>query len=129
MKDKKGDIERRKNKRYKTDEGAYAAIGPDSHTLGRIINISMGGICFQYVGTIKDDQNVMTQQDNLISLSSSNKFVEDLSYKTIDDYEVTNTPSFSYMESRRQHVQFRNLNRKQFSNLGDYLKNNVSEHE
>jgi len=127
MKDEKGDIERRKDKRYKTAEGAYAAIGPDSHTLGRIIDISMGGICLHYIGTIKDDQNVVTQQDDLICLSSSNNFVGNLSYKTIDDYAVTNIPSFSAMESRRQHVQFRNLNREQFSKLGDYLKNNISD--
>ena len=42
-------VERRKNKRYKAKEGAYAAISPHSRRLGQIIDISMGGLSFKYI--------------------------------------------------------------------------------
>ncbi|WP_242637487.1 hypothetical protein [Desulfobacter hydrogenophilus] len=46
---RKRTIDRRKNKRYKAAEGAYAAISPNSNKIGQIIDISMGGLCFKYI--------------------------------------------------------------------------------
>jgi hypothetical protein len=48
---RKRTIERRKNKRYKAVDGAYAAISPNLNKLGQIIDISMGGLVFKYIVT------------------------------------------------------------------------------
>ena len=125
---RKRTVERRKNKRYKAVEGAYAAISPNSHKLGQIIDISMGGLSFKYIDTSSDDssENGM-MPDETIFLSSMGYYVGDLPFKTVSDYEVTNAPSFSSMKVRKRHVQFTDLSFKQLFDLDYYLRNNVSE--
>ena len=132
MAGRKRTIERRKSKRYKAVEGAYAAISPKSHKLGQIIDISMGGLAFKYIDTSNDDteNNASEDQkhsDESIFLSSMGFYVGDLPFKTVSDNEVTDTPSFSAMKVRERHVQFTDLSFKQLFDLDYYLRNNVSE--
>lgn len=122
---KKMRVERRKDRRYKALEGAFAAINFSSHKLGQIIDISMGGICFKYVDTGIDDKEAGTQES--ISLSSMGHYVGDLPFRTAGDYEVLNLPTFSFMKVMKKHVQFSDLNLKQLCELDNYLRNNVSE--
>lgn len=124
---RKRTVERRKNKRYKAVEGAYAAVSPNSHRLGQIIDISMGGLAFKYIDTSNEDVNSETAKDESIFLSSMGYYVGDLPFITISDYEVTNAPSFSSMKVRKRHVQFKDLSFKQLFDLDYYLRNNVSE--
>ncbi len=124
---RKRTVERRKNKRYKAVEGAYAAISPNSHKLGQIIDISMGGLAFKYIDTSKDDDNDVHPLEETIFLSSMGYYVGDIPFKTIADYEVTNAPSFSSMKVRKRHVKFTDLSFKQLFDLDYYLRNNVSE--
>ncbi|NOX32639.1 MAG: PilZ domain-containing protein [Deltaproteobacteria bacterium] len=125
---RKRTVERRKNKRYKAVEGAYAAISPHSHKLGQIIDVSMGGLSFKYIDTSSDDtETEQNLPEETIFLSSMGYYVGDLPFKTIADYEVTNAPSFSSMKVRKRHVQFTDLSFKQLFDLDYYLRNNVSE--
>ena len=130
---RKRTVERRKSKRYKAADGAYAAISPKSHKLGQIIDISMGGLAFKYIdtnnGDIKND-NIENKNDSeeSIFLSSMGFYVGDLPFKTISDEEVTNAPSFSAMKVRERKVQSTDLSFKQLFDLDYYLRNNVSEH-
>ena len=117
---RKRTVERRKSKRYKAVEGAYAAISPKSHKIGQIIDISMGGLAFNYI----DTQN-QTQSEESIFLSSMGFYVGNLPFRTISDNEVTNTPSLSAMKVRERHVQFTDLSFKQLFDLDCYLKNDV----
>lgn len=120
-------LEKRKNKRYKTIEGCYAAIGPNSQKLGQIIDISMGGVCFKYIDTFNDDQEAGTQKENSIFLSSMGHYLGDLPVNTVGDYPITDEPSFSSMGVRKRHVQFVDLNSKQLFNLDYYIRSCVSE--
>lgn len=124
---RKRTIERRKNKRYKAVEGAYAAVSPNSHKLGQIIDISMGGLSFKYIDTSSNDTENDRLPEETIFLSSMGYYVGDLPFKTVADYEVTNAPSFSSMKVRKRHVQFTDLSFKQLFDLDYYLRNNVSE--
>jgi len=124
---RKRTIERRKHKRYKAVEGAYAAISPNSHKLGQVIDISMGGLSFKYIDTTSDDTDFEQPSEESIFLSSMGYYVGDLPFKTISDYEITNAPSFSSMKIRKRHVQFTDLSFKQLFDLDYYLRNNVSE--
>ena len=127
MVDRKRIIERRKNKRFKAVEGAYAAIGPNSQILGQIIDISMGGVCFKYIDSNGADGDVQPQREELIFLSSMGYYVGDLPFRTVSDYQVMNAPSFSSMKVRKKHVQFFDLSFKQLFDLDHYFRNNVSE--
>jgi hypothetical protein len=124
---RKRTVERRKNKRYKAVEGAYAAISPNSHKLGQIIDVSMGGLSFKYIDTATDDTDSDSLQDETIFLSSMGYYVGDLPFKTVSDYELNDAPSFSSMKVRKRHVQFTDLSFKQLFDLDYYLRNNVSE--
>jgi len=124
---RKRTIERRKHKRYKAVEGAYAAISPNSHKLGQVIDISMGGLSFKYIDTTTDDADFEQSPEESIFLSSMGYYVGDLPFKTISDYEITNAPSFSSMKIRKRHVQFTDLSFKQLFDLDYYLRNNVSD--
>ena len=124
---RKRTIERRRNKRYKAVEGAYAAVSPNSHKLGQIIDLSMGGLAFKYIDTSSEETKDEQSPEETIFLSSMGYYVGDLPFKTIADYEVTNAPSFSSMKIRKRHVQFADLSFKQLFDLDYYLKNNVGE--
>ena len=124
---RKRTVERRRNKRYKAVKGAYAAISPNSHKLGQIIDISMGGLSFKYIDTSKDDKESDGTPEDSVFLSSMGYYVGDLPFKTVSDYEITNAPSFSSMKVRKRHVQFTDLSFKQLFDLDYYLRNNVSE--
>ncbi len=78
---RKRTVERRKNKRYKAVEGAYAAVSPNSHKLGQIIDISMGGLSFKYIDTSKDEKEKGNLSDETIFLSSMGYYVGDLPFK------------------------------------------------
>lgn len=121
---KKRIVERRKNKRYKAKEGAYAAISPHSRRLGQIIDISMGGLSFKYIEN-NDEQEAKPERS--IFLSSLGYYVGELPFKTIEDYEITNYPSFSSMKLRKRRVQFTELSFKQLFDLDFYLRNNIIE--
>lgn len=124
---RKRTIERRRNKRYKAVDGAYAAISPNSHKLGQIIDISMGGLSFKYIDTSNDEKYENQIPEESVFLSSMGYYVGDLPFQVISDYEVTNVPSFSSMKVRRRHVQFTDLSFKQLFDLDYYLRNNVSD--
>ncbi len=124
---RKRTIERRKNKRYKAVEGAYAAISPNSNKIGQIIDISMGGLCFKYINTENKSEEPVNRNEESIFLSSVGYYVGDLPFQTIADYEMTDRPSFSSMKVRKRHVKFTDLTFKQLFDLDHYLKNNVSE--
>ena len=44
-------VERRKHKRVKVGGGVFAILGEDSRAMGRIIDISKGGLAFNYNGS------------------------------------------------------------------------------
>lgn len=117
-------VEKRKNKRYRAKEGAYAAISPHSRKLGQIIDISMGGISFKYIDN-EDEQEKKPERS--IFLSSLGYYVGELPFKTIEDCEITNSPSFSSIKLRKRRVQFTELSLKQLFDLDFYLRNNVIE--
>ena len=50
MAKKDGSTERRKNKRFRAQEGIFALLDSASPKLGPIVDISMGGLAFRYKG-------------------------------------------------------------------------------
>jgi PilZ domain len=51
MLDKRVPVERRKHKRFKVRGDIFAVFGKDSQAMGRIIDISKGGLAFNHKGT------------------------------------------------------------------------------
>jgi hypothetical protein len=49
----KTQIERRKHKRFQVQNGAFVVLTPSDTKVGRIMDISMSGLAFHYIGTEK----------------------------------------------------------------------------
>ena len=124
--------ERRKHKRYKAKEGAFAAINPNNcHRIGQIADISMGGLAFNYVEENYYDtgekQKYLNEKEseNLLLLSSFGYYVKDIPFKTVEDIEVDENISFSSIKLRKQRIKFNGLTSKQTFDLNSYLKHNA----
>jgi len=125
--------ERRKYKRYKAKEGAFAAINPNNcHRIGQIANISMGGLAFNYVEEsyydTEEKQKYLNEKESenlLLLLSSFGYYVKDIPFKTVEDIEVNEHISFSSIKLRKQRIKFNSLTSKQTFDLNSYLKHNA----
>jgi len=95
-------VERRIHKRFQVDNSALVLLGWYYEEVGRIMDISMGGVAFRYTPH-GEEQN---ESDVTIVLSETNFYLHDLPAKTISDFElVGKTPTTSTTE-RRRGVQF-----------------------
>ncbi len=120
-------LERRKHPRYSIKNGAYATISPNSAKTGQIINMGMAGLAFKYSDTIF----VKTEKSSYetLLLSSTECYVGDLDFKTVADYEESDseTPEASSvgMKTRKRHVKFTDLKLKQLFDLDYYIEKNA----
>ncbi len=122
--------EKRRHKRFKAREGAYAAISPSSHKLGQIVNISLGGLVFKYIdketreqGETKEEQGEKTE-DRLF-LGSGGQFVDNIPFKTIEEIEISESPSFSFLKMKMKRVEFKELDFDQIFQIENFIRNNM----
>ena len=114
--------ERREHKRHCVENDSYAAISPDSKKLGRIVNISKGGLAFEYFVNYGSE---ISKPNQTIYLSSNGCYVENIPFKVIEDREVANNLPFNSMEKRKQRVQFGTISHRQSFDLDFYIQNNT----
>lgn len=43
-------VEHRKHRRFQAPKGVFVGVGPDFVKVGRLRDLSMGGLAFRYVG-------------------------------------------------------------------------------
>lgn len=117
---KKDRIERRKHKRFTIKDVAFAILRTDEdEELGQIINISMGGLAFQYfVG------NRELQKANKLDvlLADNGLHVDNIGFHVVDDYELVNELPFSSITKREQRVYFDNLTDDQKDGIDGFIK-------
>jgi hypothetical protein len=97
-------VERRKHKRFQVDNGALVLLGWYCEKVGRIIDISKGGMAFRYTPT-EEEQN---GSDLAIVLSETNFYLDDVPAKTISDLEIADGISATTVTPRRRGVHFTN---------------------
>ena len=112
--------ERRKHPRYDIRDIAFAIIRSNAEEeLGQIINISKGGLAFQYFIGNREFQKA----DRLdVLLADSGIHVENIEFRVVDDYELTNELSFSSITKREQRVHFGELNSAQKQGLDSFIR-------
>jgi hypothetical protein len=101
-------------------DGALAV--PEDHVcdLGKIIDISRGGLSFQYLA----DGGVSKESFELDILEADNGFyLEKIPVKTVSDFEVANEVPFSFIAMRRRGVKFRELMVDQIAMLEYFMEN------
>lgn len=121
MTNTKEQVERRKHKRFQAWNGAFVALGPYSLKLGQIVNMSMGGLAFRYIGSRKPSK-MKTESKIFID----NGFcLDDVPLETVSDFEAKQG-SFASLVMRQSGVQFGKLTRDQESELEYFIDNHTA---
>jgi hypothetical protein len=116
-------FERRKYKRFKAAPGTYAVLGAEASKLGQIKDISMGGLAFRYLANEARADNA----DKLgIVIRRNSFYVNNISIRTVSDFELARENAFSTVIVRQQGVQFSELTPEQRSQLEYILKYHTS---
>ncbi len=112
--------EKRKFKRFKGKEGAFAAfIKPNElMNMGQIQDISMGGLCVQYVSTNEDNKGC----SEIKIFGSNDRFIhlKRVQCRIVYDNQVSKGP-WEQISTRRCGVELENLSVKQLSMLQDFI--------
>jgi hypothetical protein len=119
MKNKEDLIERRKHKRFKVKEGAFAVATPDYNKRGQIKDISEGGLAFQF---IENDEQTKGSIELEIFSTVDNFYLKKLPVRTVMDFKIDNTVSFSSMPMRQLSIKFGKLNHPQKLLLDFFLQ-------
>ena len=107
--------ERRKDKRYAVKERVLTSIRPIPEETYHMLDISMGGMAFRYLGKGRRyDENIL--RGDLI-FEGSGLTVENLTFEIISDQLMNG----SFIPMRRCGVQFRNLSDAQHNHLQQFI--------
>jgi hypothetical protein len=115
----KSEIDRRKEKRYKVANGAYAVMGAKVNKLGQINNISSSGLAFKYLA---NEANSGGAQLMDVFVRNHNFRVKDIPIKTVYDVELAKEDPCSTILLRQQSVLFGDLTEKQIEQLMHLLQ-------
>jgi c-di-GMP-binding flagellar brake protein YcgR len=110
-------VERRKHQRFQLPTSAFAGLGPYFGKVGRILDISMGGLAFRYVGL--EEPNGATYID--IFMNDLDFYLRNLQCKTISDFPVV-TDGLTTVTLRRRGVEFVKMKPQQMDALKDFIE-------
>ena len=117
-------VEKRKSNRFKAQEDTYVAIVNDSIKVGKIINLSKGGLAFSYIG--KEAQITGWHKMNIF-LSGNRFYLKEVSFKAISDFYIDTKTQFSTVLMKQCGGQFGELTREQKSQLEYFIANHASD--
>lgn len=112
-------VERRRLKRFKVKEGAFAVLMPDSKRLGQILDLGKGGLSFLYIDT-GEGANGSTQLD--IFVAGNGFYLSKLPVHIVSDIQVPNKIPINPIVMRRQGIQFGELTLEQTSSLDSFMR-------
>ena len=111
-------VERRKHKRFRVDEGAYAAVRPHYDKIGQIIDVSRGGLAFRYL--VSDSQEDASSELDIF-LIGDDFHLDKLPFKTVSDQKIPEGVSPGSQTMRRCAVQFGELTQIQALKLEEFI--------
>ena len=115
-------MERRKHKRYLAKKGAFAAVRPLYVKIGRIIDISQGGLAFRYMVTDSQED----ASDELDIFLIGNVFhLDRIPLRIICDLKVSETPSPRSSRIRRCGLQFGELTQDQMLQVDYFIQHHT----
>jgi hypothetical protein len=119
------EMERRRHKRSRSKEGAYAILSGPVSKMGQILDISRGGLSFRYID-IGDRPRKTCVLD---ILRDDNAFrLENVGFKVISDLDASKDFPFSTIPMRRCGGEFTGLSNGQIYDL-EYVIESYTEPE
>lgn len=122
MSDLKISDERRLQKRFKAEEGAFAALVDQESRLGQIKDISLHGLSFRYI----DSQEKLENASELkIILGKQGLYLDKVPFKKVSDFEIESEFSFSTVKMRQIGLEFGVLTAEQKRQLQRFIHNHT----
>ena len=119
MLDRKVLDERRQQKRFKAQEGAFAALVAQESRLGQIKDISIRGLSFRYIDSYEKLENA----DELkIILGNQGLYLDNVPFKKISDFEIESEYNFSTVRMRQIGLEFGELTAEQKMRLDRFIQ-------
>ena len=119
MSDVKMSDERRRQKRFIAEEGAFAALVDQESRLGQIKDISIEGLSFRYIDSHEKLQNAAELK---IILGNQGLYLDRVPFVKISDFEIESEFSFSTIKMRQIGLQFRELTVEQKIQLERFIQ-------
>ena len=115
----KREVERRRDGRFQVPKGVFVEVRRPHHSkLGEIIDISMGGLAFHYVGSQEANESYLA-----IFLTETNFHLDEVPIRTVLDLETADRLPSTSITVRRCGVQFVNLTDEQRSQIQFFINN------
>jgi hypothetical protein len=111
--------ERRKQKRTKAAENAFASVRNDHGAVGNIMDMSFDGLCFKYISDTAAPAGVLELD---IFLSGHVFLLSRIPCRSIADVELACNFPFSTVSMRRRSVQFLHLTQTQRSMIEHLIR-------
>ena len=112
-------MEKRKHRRFQTQERVYTAINNGSIKIGQIQNISKGGLAFRYVA---NREQVEGSYKVDIFATDNAFYLKNIPFKSISDVYIDFEIPFSTTSLRQCGGQFGELTRIQVSQLDYFIE-------
>jgi len=111
--------ERRKHQRFQVQNRVFVGVGPHFDKVGRIIDVSLGGLAFRYVARGEPPDGLSLD----IFSADVGFFLRCVPFETVADFEIPNEKPFDLITTRQCAVQFGNLTPHQMSQLEYFIQN------
>ena len=113
-------LERRKDKRFKLKDPAFAIMYYSPARIGQITDISRSGLTVRYIKN-GDASNDLKELD--ICKSDFQFYIDNIKAKTISDLELIDKTFIGSKEKRRCGIQFKDLSNNQLFKLENFIQN------
>jgi hypothetical protein len=117
----KNPVEQRRYERFQVRDGAFVLLGPGSTKLGRIIDISTGGLSFSHMARARPSDDLFELD---LFLIDTDFYLSEIPFSTVSDFKTHENP-FSSITMRRCGVQFGELNASQRAELEYFIQNHT----
>ena len=111
--------ERRQQKRFLAEEGAFAALVDQESRLGQIKDISVRGLSFRYIDSIEKLENA---KELKIILGRQGLYLDKVPFKKISDVEIESEFRFSSVKMRQIGLEFGQLTSQQRMKLDRFIQ-------
>jgi len=115
--------DKRKDKRFLVGEEVIVALRNSSSRVGRVKDISMGGLSFEHIYDEELEENPSKRD---VSLWADNHSMADIPCRVVYDIPISEPPEYDYLtvhfRTRRCGVQFEKLTENQETQLDSFLK-------
>ncbi|SHI66331.1 PilZ domain-containing protein [Desulfatibacillum alkenivorans DSM 16219] len=114
--------ERRRHRRHKTPDSCFAALRAESTTVGRIRDISKGGLSFEYLEDVDAPVPWHGGESVDLFMAGGGLFVRQIPCQTVrDNLAAHDGLTFSGLGVRRRGLQFEELNEQASGEVEAYI--------